>query len=174
MCAFFLGVTGTWEGWVPTATDLYLRGNNISGFTTISPYCTFEAGGIKIAGAKSGYFYVASAGNLNYVPYNYLNIQGYFEKRSKTLEKERNVGFAFYANTYGGTTSLIAESKISVPGNSSNFTISINVSNAAISKRSSLCLDIKGEYYYDGNGGEYWTTFERGGWQGYVYRIWFS
>lgn len=29
------GVTGTFEGYVPTATDLYLRGNNIAGFVKV-------------------------------------------------------------------------------------------------------------------------------------------
>ena len=172
---FFLGVTGTWEGWVPSATDLYLRGNNIVNFTTESTSCTFEAGGIKITGKDRNDFSVISSTNLNYVPYNYLNIQGYFEKRTKILPIERNVRLAFYAYTYGEKpTALIAESTVALPGNSSNFTVSTKVSNISISKRSELYLKIKGEYYYDGNDGEYWTTFEGTGWQGYVYRVWFS
>ena len=175
MCAFFLGVTGTWEGWVPSATDLYLRGNNIVNFTTESTSCTFEAGGIKITGKDRNDFSVISSTNLNYVTYKYLNIQGYFEKRTKILPIERNVRLAFYAYTYGEKpTALIAESTVALPGNSSNFTVSTKVSNISISKRSELYLKIKGEYYYDGNDGEYWTTFEGTGWQGYVYRVWFS
>ena len=157
---------------MPTATDLYLRGNNIAGFTSNSKDCTFEAGGIKVTGYSG--INIISAGNLNYVPYNYLNIQGYFEKRTQISEKERNVGLVFYANTYGGTATLISQAQIAVPKNNSNFTISINVSNVSISKRSILYLKIKGEYYYDGNDGEYWETFDSRGWQGYVYRIWFS
>ena len=170
-----LGVTGSWEGWVPTATDLYLRGNNIAGFTANNSSCTFEAGGIKLTGTNNNGINITSAGNLNYVPYNYLNIQGYFEKRTRIQPLERNVRFHFYTTIFGESpATLISESTVAVPNNNSNFTVSINISNVSISKRASLYLKIKGEYYYDGNDGEYWRSFSSTPWQGYVYRIWFS
>lgn len=165
-------VTGTFEGYVPTATDLYLRGNNIAGFT-MGSNCTLESGGLKVTGANFSRFSITSAGNINYAPYNYLNIEGYFEKRMKYLGKESNVVLNFFAQEYGKTT-IIAQSKTALPGNNSNFTRSIDIRNVALSKRCTITLQIDGEYYYDGNDGEYWSNFTSSGWQGYVYRIWLS
>lgn len=42
------GVTGTFEGYVPTATDWYLRGNNIAGFTKMFGTVIFEEGMITV------------------------------------------------------------------------------------------------------------------------------
>lgn len=70
------GVIGTWEGYVPTATDLYLRGNNVAGFRT-DQYAVFDAGQITFksgggGGNRSLY------GNVNLTGYNYINFEGTF------------------------------------------------------------------------------------------------
>lgn len=70
------GVIGTFEGYVPTATDLYLRGHNVAGFRT-DQYAVFDAGQITISyggggGNRSIY------GNVNFTGYNYINFEGTF------------------------------------------------------------------------------------------------
>jgi hypothetical protein len=64
------GIIGTFEGYVPTATDLYLRGNNIANWLSENS-ATFDKGQI------SSYFYNFGIGaNLNLVGKTRLNIQG--------------------------------------------------------------------------------------------------
>lgn len=74
-----MGITGTWEGYVPSATDLYLRGNNTANFTGSN--FTFESGGIhhgtgtSVANLVTGKLYNLSS-------YNYLNFQIYLYNSS--------------------------------------------------------------------------------------------
>ena len=72
-----MGITGTWEGYVPTATDLYLRGNNIADWSCSSGFVTFNSGEItfnKRGGSTSAFSFSArKAYNLS--PYTKLNIQ---------------------------------------------------------------------------------------------------
>jgi len=69
------GVTGSWEGYVAGATDLYYRGNNVSGWyasTNVSS-SAFGAGQITIE-MYNGSAVIVS-GNVNLVGKNYLNIE---------------------------------------------------------------------------------------------------
>lgn len=68
------GVVGTFEGYVPTATDLYLRGNNIRGWTCGA--ASFDTGQITLlpVTGRTHYLYV---NNLNLTGYSWLNVQGY-------------------------------------------------------------------------------------------------
>ncbi len=66
------GVVGTFEGYVPTATDLYLRGNNIRGLH--SGTVSFDTGQITLGANRTSIIYID---NLNFTGYNWLNIQGY-------------------------------------------------------------------------------------------------
>lgn len=50
------GVTGSWEGYVPTVTDLYLRGNNIAGFSSDHPdKVFFQSGQIYLSNVIFSY-----------------------------------------------------------------------------------------------------------------------
>lgn len=64
------GVVGTFEGYVPTSTDLYYRGNNIIGWTSGGGW-SFQAGQISVSGADN-----AGKGTFNMVGKSYLNIEG--------------------------------------------------------------------------------------------------
>lgn len=74
------GVQGTHSGYVPSATDLYLRGNNPAGFAVSgtqsrNPY-TFQSGAIYVAGSY-GYSikYLLSASSYNLSSYTYVNFE---------------------------------------------------------------------------------------------------
>lgn len=83
------GVTGTFEGYVPTATDLYLRGNNIASWSKISGgtenKVTFESGQIYMTNdmaATSGHeqearTIIVTENQVNLTGYNYINIEFY-------------------------------------------------------------------------------------------------
>ena len=66
------GIIGTFEGFVPSATDLYYRGNNSAGFITNSG-AVFEAGQIKLSNSSGN----SIRADINFVGRNYLNIQGH-------------------------------------------------------------------------------------------------
>lgn len=67
------GVTGTWSGYVASATDLYLRGNNVKGWTNRGA-CTFESGAIYVsnAGVSEG---VSANLNINFSAYTKFNVE---------------------------------------------------------------------------------------------------
>ena len=46
------GVTGTWEGWVPTAQDLYYNGVNSAGLTLVSSNLRFDASQITVTSTE--------------------------------------------------------------------------------------------------------------------------
>ncbi|MCC8025855.1 MAG: hypothetical protein LIP16_11230 [Clostridium sp.] len=67
------GVTGTFEGYVPTATDLYLRGNNVAGFTETT-YWTFDTGQLT---QNTDYYrpYLTSSKVYNLAGFTKCNVQ---------------------------------------------------------------------------------------------------
>ncbi len=164
------GRTGTFEGWVPTANDIYVRGNNIAGFTH-STYgtVTYQAGGMQLTG-DAACLSETSASDINLSPYNYLNIEGYYERRGKSLT-EQNTTFAIQIRD--GST-VVAQANNAVPAGYSNFTTSVYIGPIALSKRITIRLGFEGQYWYDGNDGRYWISFTMGSWIGWVYRIWLS
>lgn len=75
------GVVGTFEGYVPTATDLYLRGNNIKYFgaaTSGDSYVVFDSGQITLKNGGSGGNRTITANNISFTGYNYINFEGTF------------------------------------------------------------------------------------------------
>lgn len=66
------GVVGTWEGYVPGATDLYHRGNNVAGWTGTQGSLFFEAGQITLQS-----YSCRIAATFSTVGRNYINIEGY-------------------------------------------------------------------------------------------------
>ncbi|RFZ79847.1 hypothetical protein DS742_05140 [Lacrimispora amygdalina] len=81
------GLVGTFEGYVPTPTDLYLRGNNVSGW--YSGTATFDTGQISLPRIPSsqGYLNHIFANNINLTGQNWLNIQGYANNGANTIKK---------------------------------------------------------------------------------------
>ena len=76
------GVVGTFEGYVPTATDLYLRGNNVAGWTIkegVGGSC-FDTGMISIVSPApgehtGGRFSIQTGRTYNWAGFNYLNVE---------------------------------------------------------------------------------------------------
>lgn len=70
-------VDGTFEGYVPMPTDLYLRGNNINGWVPSSTSIIhFETGQITIGNAETVYMYGGKTVNL--AGFSRLCIEGWF------------------------------------------------------------------------------------------------
>lgn len=87
------GVVGTFEGYVPTPTDLYLRGNNIAGWTkggkgngpdyTIS----FDAGQITV-GVMAADGYLTTHNPINLTGYNGVAVEGYCPRLATNISIE--------------------------------------------------------------------------------------
>ncbi|MGC6177010.1 hypothetical protein [Lacrimispora sp. 38-1] len=91
------GLVGTFEGYVPTATDLYLRGNNISQWYVMSGSCAFDSGQISI---MSHNVHLHTGYNINLAGFKWLNIQGYGNYGAGTIK-----GLRLYKQT--GTDSYL-------------------------------------------------------------------
>lgn len=157
-----LGITGTWEGWVPTATDLYLRGNNPGGWVR-SSYAEFLSGGIllDLTGNKdSGSIKTDTIYNL--APYNYLNIEyflvhGYMDRPISMLA---NLTCYKTSSSY----EFVANVRKYCPQNTSTV-LSIDISTVQYTAVS-MIIELRGFSNNDGSTG--YTT------KGYIYRIWLS
>lgn len=70
-----MNLIGTFEGWVPTATDLYLRGKSLVSFSKYSnyDYPVFDSGQITIN--TTGYSAVQTSVNLT--GYSHVNFEIY-------------------------------------------------------------------------------------------------
>lgn len=80
-----MGVTGSWEGWVPTATDLYVYGTNYASFTATPTRETnvyFDAGQIRITSSVNSALAIAQKA-YNFTPYNYINFHVYYDGESR-------------------------------------------------------------------------------------------
>lgn len=99
------GLVGTFEGYVPTPTDLYLRGNNISGWgdSFSSHDVSFDTGQISI-NSKSSHIQA----NLNLTGYRWFNVEGY-----KSYSGDLNSGLFLRLITSATTYQNIAN--ISLP-----------------------------------------------------------
>ena len=172
-------IVGTAEGYFPTANDLYLRGNNINGFTIISSnYVKFESGGISLHTPQPtsyswNYLNLRSGSNINYSPYSYLNIEGYFEQMRWFANQMINLSFVVSIRKFGETVDL-AVGNNSMPSNNSYFTVRVPVGPLASTVDTRINLGINGDYWYTGDDGDQWERFTNNGWNGWVYRIWMS
>lgn len=168
------GITGSFEGYVPTATDLYLRGNNIAGFK-LSGYngngCSvrFESGGIQLI---KSYVTLQGINPINFNAYNYLNVEFYYETvYTKSPTANLTMGLELFN---ASSNTILAKVNSSELWNNVSRTISINLSNLSLTAIPSLKLRVEGDYYYDGNDGRYWTKLVGGDWTGWLYRVWLS
>lgn len=108
------GVTGTWEGYVATATDLYYKGTNPAGITSSS--ATFGATNITLS---TGTHNIDLAINKTYAVSGYtrLNIQGsiYTYSNSAYIKNSNVTPAQTYKalNIAGGTTYTLIQFDIS-------------------------------------------------------------
>jgi hypothetical protein len=88
------GVVGTFEGYVPTPSDLYLRGSNYAGFVpSRNDYYTFDAGQITARGSGFDcYIYTPSAYNLT--PYRGIAVEYWGTGRLYISVNKENASYA--------------------------------------------------------------------------------
>lgn len=121
------GRTGTFEGYVPTASDLYVRGNNLAGFEAVN-VTRFDAGQITIPTGGTTGMVTKLRSILNFVGYNWLNIEG--------VNTGTNLGkFILAYRDSGGYSVTIGEVANIAPG---PFTISFNVSAAQLTSTTEI------------------------------------
>lgn len=147
------GVTGTFEGWVPTPTDLYLNGVNSAGFSSSNSRVTIESGGIRY---NNGRTEIRSTQTYNLSKYTKLNIEYQF---SSVGQPYVHVGL-----TDGVNTSPIVWAIFS-PGIGTKKTFSMDISSVAMSTK--LGLDLYSITTSSGSG----TVGTITGW---IYHIWLS
>jgi len=162
------GRTGTFEGYVPTATDLYLRGNNKAGFTSTNSASavSFESGGIKIYRAGPE---LKSANQVNFTPYNYLNIEVYYESYVNTIGNSKT-NFKMRSTLWDGTTTISTGISSNITEGKS-VTFSIPVSTLSLTRIVHIRIYVQYDALEDNN---QWVTYTTVSWNGYVYRIWLS
>lgn len=138
-------VTGQFEGWVPTATDLYLRGQNIGLDASKSTGWQFRSG--ELYARYDSYLYLSNEVDLS--RYNYFNIEMRYE----------NANFGAGASVWLATkaTQYIEQGVASVGcGQHLNTqTVSINVSMVNQSAAWVICWGLREGSIY-------------------IYRIWLS
>lgn len=117
-----MGLIGTFEGYIPTATDLYLRGKNIAGFET-NGRVYLDTGQITVqdTGGNSALY-----GSINFVGYSKFNIEFY-----------RGIVYRYSPRISLVTTGINSYTIASVEYSNTigNHTVSLDVSNAQISAR---------------------------------------
>lgn len=155
------GVKGEFQGYVPTATDLYLRGSEITSFRDIKSSAvqtrgtqyTFETGQITVKSEGSGAgSYLAT--NRDLTGFNYINIQYYW---GGTGSYSMYIGVSgwdgsTYSPRYDNGASPIAN--IEIP----NTTAGEKTSSLNISSINANCL----------------IKFNFSNTKSYIYRIWLS
>lgn len=144
-----MGLIGTFEGYVPIATDLYLRGNNIIGFKGYDQQnykpVRFDAGQITILAdgdtyhVMNGTFNTTGFNNLNFEIFHYSNFSGMFGPPRISIQQNGNV--TLWADVDLNYTTGI------------NKTLSINIAN----------INIHTDF-----------LIQFIGWHGNVYRVWLS
>lgn len=117
-----MGLTGTFEGYVPTVSDLYLRGNNIARFES-NGHVSLDAGQITVkdTGGSSALY-----GTINFVGYSRFNIEFY---RGIVYRYQPEISIS----TLGSSGYTIASAEY--PNTIGNHTVSVDISSAQISAR---------------------------------------
>lgn len=179
------GRTGTFEGYVPTPADLYLRGNNISNAGIIYDYndknVYMESGGIRSASSTSREILGDAVSlnfptSINYTPYNYFNIQVLYQSYSWTSVTVRNVYMFACLGQTGTTSSNVFASTTRSLSSNLEMTISIPVSTLSFTRSTFMRVGLSGERYWPSSDEEPagWYPFSYASWNGWVYRIWLS
>ena len=139
-----MGLIGTFEGYVPTPQDLYLRGKNIANFTRYTNYGfpAFDAGQLTLTAANEQH---AMKANFSLIGYNRLNFELY---KTGWLGSNPYRSIAIQHTDGDLSARVDLDSSLNV-----QQTVSIDIS----------ALNISGSMA---------ITFQR--WKGYIYRIWLS
>ena len=141
------GVTGTWNGYVPSATDLYLRGNNVIGFTTTDfDTLQFDSGQITKRGSLTVSSTLSVKSPVILTGYSNINFEVNITSFSSTL----SASIALLLVRNDSTSTNIGSCTLSSKG---TFITSINLSAAQVT--SQIMLNMRG-------------------WNGAIYRIWLS
>ena len=176
------GIVGTFEGYVPTATDLYLRGNNISGVTLSGQSIKFESGGIRTVNTyASERLYERpqiSTPELNLTPFNYLNIELMYESKLWSKWQERDFRMSVNLREYGSytSTSLSYAESNGLP-QWQTMTISVPIGSLDFTRRFTMDIGIKCTWWDTGNDDRDAAWVYNQGpyvWTGWIYRIWLS
>lgn len=110
------GKTGTHSGYVPSATDLYLRGNNKSGWQVYNNTASFDTGQITLEEAHLGIF-----ATVNFAGYTRLNFEFY---------KSRVTSYPSYVKLFTERTVVDGKeiAEVSVNNIVGNQTVGLNIS----------------------------------------------
>lgn len=129
-------VDGTFEGYVPMPTDLYLRGNNINSWTASSTSTVhFETGQITIGNAETVYLYGGKI--LNLAGFSRLCIEGWF--RHNYGDYDKNI-VLYASNVNQSAVTSIGSVSISPQQTITNPVINFNF---AATKYLSLRIDTR-------------------------------
>ena len=116
-----MGLIGTFQGYVPTPSDLYLRGNNIAGFES-NGGTIIDSGQITLKSDNASYS-TRTANVVNLTGFSHLNVEFY-----------KTSGKAGFVNFYAGEA--IARNEIAT--GSFTGTTSFNLSGLQLATRISL------------------------------------
>lgn len=141
------GIVGTWEGYVPSNTDLYYRGSNVAGFvrSSATDSVSFDAGQITIKYLEWKYSIEEPEikATFNTVGKSYLNIEMYVESTYNNSTSYRIKAI------FGGSAS--GESTTTILTGTRTYSISLN----ALQMNTEVVFDLKRT-------------------RGAIYRIWLS
>lgn len=159
-----MGITGTWEGYVPVATDLYLRGNNIAGFKPSNSYTTLESGGIMV---NRGTLWVTTSRSYNLTPYTRINIEMYITFWATTAVSQY-LYLEIYKSTSTSSGNIIGSVDLSGLSTDINRSYIMSLNIASVSYvANGLSIKVNGGYT---TAGSHTSTSI----SGYCYRIWLS
>ncbi|WP_242355429.1 hypothetical protein [Hungatella effluvii] len=156
-----MGLIGTFEGYVPTPQDLYLRGDNIAGFTSTNNYVNLDYGQITISSllvTKNGKTNIFSnTPSVNLTGYSYINFETSLISTLKAGTRNSPIHFIISDGSNGRVISDLSKNFSDTNLNWGMFSVPINIS-AIIS----LCFKLVD---YSSNNSS--TS-------GAIYRIWLS
>ena len=113
-----MGLIGTFEGYVPTPQDLYLRGNNLYGWYAQSG-SRIDSGQITITNTT---WQIRNTNSVNLTGYNNLNFCGYSDRPNNAVSIELG---QFFNSQYWNT--IVSLGSIHIP--QGDYTISFNIQN---------------------------------------------
>lgn len=140
-----MNLTGTFEGYIPTSTDIYLRGNNVGGIKSYygtainSEHIIFESGSIYFDGYASSKYTLSILKDLT--GYNYINVE---------LNGASDTGLFYISITNILNGGFESRSQTTGLG---NRVASLDISSISASR---------------------WLNFYTGNQRIYIYRIWLS
>ena len=152
------GVVGTFEGWVPVATDLYYNGANANGFTIYGAYARLENNRIYFIKSSS-----ASPINSTYKDPN--NDYGAFLRFGKTVDVRSYTKMIFEGNFYGPASA--GKSNFAIFDSSGTIRYKESDESGNIVPQKQIVIDITQSSYI--NAGSYMKFGGRDG--GYIARI---